>query len=105
MPPTEKEITAVWDRLGVIPTGSDMSNECRLAAYILRLESEVVRVSPGDACSFGCGHPATDVAKGRIPGHDKPAVYCVDDAISMARSHGSEYVVNCPNCGCMFGVG
>jgi len=38
--PTEKEIEAVWDACGVQRTGSDMSNECRLAARILTLLTE-----------------------------------------------------------------
>jgi hypothetical protein len=61
-------------------------------------------------CEFdGCGEPATDLAKGRRhfsgnPGHPRVGNYCTKHADVVADEGDPEYVVDCPNCGCQFGV-
>lgn len=47
----EKEIEAVWKELNILPTGQDMSNECRLAAVLIKERES--RIDPGllDAAS------------------------------------------------------
>lgn len=59
-------------------------------------------------CQYeGCSSLATHIAQGRMRdnnGHPKVAVYCEDHAINVADELWPEYNVDCPNCGCMFGV-
>ena len=43
-------------------------------------------------------HIAYDRDKGR------PLYYCDKHVIEAAENRSPEYVVNCPNCGCRFGV-
>jgi hypothetical protein len=68
---------------------------------------------PRDAtCHFeGCARPASHIAQG-LPDWDDdppawpaPAAYCEPHAREVAGEGRSEYLVDCPNCGCLFGVG
>jgi hypothetical protein len=70
-------------------------------------------VMPGDKCAFeDCDKPATEIACGRsyewdddnTKGHAGVAVYCLDHARIVSDEHSPEYIENCPNCGCHFGV-
>jgi hypothetical protein len=71
---------------------------------------------PRDArCSFaGCTAPATHIACGRGYGDREdrtamyppaPAAYCEGHARQVAGEHVARFLVDCPNCGCLFGVG
>jgi len=56
-----------------------------------------------------CDKPATHIASGRKTydhkgGHSEPNFYCEEHAEVVTEERFPEYVVNCPNCGCMFGV-
>lgn len=61
-------------------------------------------------CQYeGCGEPATEIAEGRrykgkpLVAH-KLGLYCEAHANLVSDEGTPEYVVGCPNCGCMFGV-
>ena len=41
----EEKINAVWAEHHVVPTGADMSNECRLAAVIISLREKIARAA------------------------------------------------------------
>ena len=73
--------------------------------------SEIVLLKDGDKCSYEhCDTPATTIACGRAPyydergGHPKPARYCDTHSHIVADEDHPEYVSDCPNCGCRFGV-
>ncbi len=55
-----------------------------------------------------CDMDATYMAKGRSDhsggGHPTINVYCYTHATIVADEQNPEYIDNCPNCGCMFGV-
>ena len=55
-------------------------------------------------CQYeGCEKLATAIAKGRI--HPIINCYCDSHAVTVAEEDdANEYQVDCPNCGCMFGV-
>lgn len=63
-------------------------------------------------CSYeGCLEPATRIAEGcdegwgeRIQKGHPLAVYCEAHANIVSREDGPEYVTECPNCKCYFGV-
>jgi hypothetical protein len=62
-------------------------------------------------CQYGdCDQDATDIACGRkdwhsgIAGHPEPAVYCNKHARDVAFENSPEYIEDCPNCGCKFGI-
>lgn len=64
-------------------------------------------------CQFEkCTATATHIACGRkydwdesdVHYHPTPNVYCEKHARVVADEHSPEYIDNCPNCGCMFGV-
>lgn len=65
-----------------------------------------------DKCSFeDCDAPATGIAcgrsssfRGRDNGHPDPAVYCDTHARMVADEDSPEYISDCPNCGCTYGV-
>jgi len=55
-------------------------------------------------CAFeGCENVATEVVKGRT-GHPDIGAYCEAHAQEVEVEENPEYVVDCPNCGCRFGV-
>jgi hypothetical protein len=65
----------------------------------------------GKPCQFeGCDRPATVIACGRETygdpplGHLEPAFYCDEHARTVANQNHPEYIEDCPNCGCVFGV-
>ena len=69
----------------------------------------IIRVS--GTCSFeGCESQAEFIACGRAtydkecPGHPTPACYCREHMDEVADELFPEYIDQCPNCGCMFGV-
>jgi hypothetical protein len=77
----------------------------------------VIRPDPPDmTCRYeGCDRPATTLACGRdgyrpdaggpdVVGHPRPARYCEEHADRVADEHGPEFHVDCPHCGCQFGV-
>lgn len=47
---TQEEIEKIWDELGIVRTGQDMSNECRLAARIIKMRttSKATTANPKD---------------------------------------------------------
>ncbi len=62
-------------------------------------------------CQFeGCEAIATHIACGRqydrdaVKGHPTPGCYCEKHATAVADEHNPEYLDNCPNCGCLFGI-
>ena len=56
-------------------------------------------------CEFeGCEQIATRIARGRgTKGHEL-GCYCFTHANVVAAEHAPEYVAECPNCDCKFGV-
>ena len=63
-------------------------------------------------CQYkGCRKKAVEIASGREtyiendPGHPTPALYCEDHAAIVSDEQFPEYIVECPNCQCKFGVG
>ena len=56
----------------------------------------------------GCDRPATQLACGQDDwqggGHPTPAMYCEEHAGQVKDEGCPEYTVDCPNCGCRFGV-
>jgi hypothetical protein len=54
-----------------------------------------------------CDKPATCIAQGRSyswsKGHDL-GLYCEHHADIVSDENSPEYQVDCPNCGCLFGV-
>lgn len=46
--PSRNEIEAVWEELGVVRFDRDMSNECRLAAEVVRLRHRLAAADPDD---------------------------------------------------------
>ncbi len=59
-------------------------------------------------CQYeNCNKPATTIACGHCRaniGHPIPACYCDDHAAKVGNEGSPEYTVDCPNCGCRFGV-
>jgi hypothetical protein len=60
-------------------------------------------------CQYeGCNKNAKCIASGRSDydggGHQEVGVYCIDHARIVADERNPEYIDDCPNCGCMFGV-
>lgn len=61
-------------------------------------------------CSYdGCEFTATTIACGdsdhdMSTKHPGVALYCDIHAHEVANSSRSEFIADCPNCGCMFGV-
>ena len=54
-------------------------------------------------CQYpGCNNKATCIAYGRS--EKEPKLYCDAHAEVVCDQQAPEYVVNCPNCGCSFGV-
>ena len=67
---------------------------------------------------YGCNEPATYIAAGRAYGdwdgeeyrkkhglrHPSPACYCAEHAYTVANESMPEYIVFCPNCGCVHGT-
>lgn len=72
----------------------------------------VREVKSGEKCQFeGCEAEATQVACGRAAnesygpaGHPRPNVYCDAHGYQVSDERSPEYIVECPNCGCGFGV-
>ena len=67
----------------------------------------MTELKPGTKCQFeGCDQPATDLATGREGSNYtyKLGAYCSDHAWEIAEIDSPEYNVDCPNCGCRFGV-
>lgn len=66
----------------------------------------------GPTCEYeGCERPATEIAAGRKSysecsekRHGGVGVYCSVHALMVADEGRPEYTVDCPNCGCAFGV-
>ena len=59
-------------------------------------------------CAYeGCNKLATHIACGRDwdkTGHPNVACYCSHHANIVSDERSPEYIVDCPNCGCAFGV-
>ena len=67
------------------------------------------KLMKGSLCEHeDCDRPATAIACGRrygnLPGHPEPGVYCELHANEVVGEGSPEYVDDCPNCGCGFGV-
>lgn len=71
----------------------------------------ITEIPAGAKCTYkNCELPATGIAAGREEldkgsGHPNPALYCDSHADVVANEDWPEYVTDCPNCGCWFGVG
>lgn len=61
----------------------------------------------GECEWIDCGEPATTIAIGRTwfenPGHPL-GLFCEAHADKVAGESNPEYIVECPNCSCHFGV-
>ena len=58
----------------------------------------------GQKCEYeDCNEPAEFPAKGRTE-HPNVGVYCTVHSMMVADEDWPEYMVDCPNCGCGFGV-
>ncbi len=54
-------------------------------------------------CRFpGCKKDAIFLAAGIL--NNQPKFYCEEHAVAIADEGNPEYIVDCPNCGCKFGV-
>ena len=57
-----------------------------------------------------CDKEATHIASGRAKywepseGNPEPGCYCSKHATDVSNEGHPEYDVDCPNCGCLFGV-
>ena len=66
----------------------------------------------GQKCEWrGCEEDAVVLACGRKDywdsgeyRHPKVGVYCMDHSLTVEKEGYPEYTVECPNCGCGFGV-
>lgn len=55
-------------------------------------------------CAYkGCDQEATQLATGDRK-DEAPAHYCEKHANKVSDTGSPEYIVDCPNCGCRFGV-
>ena len=71
------------------------------------LLTERVLTSASGKCDWkGCNKPATAIAAGKPNDRNDESVgkYCEDHAETVAYASNPEYIVNCPNCDCRFGV-
>jgi hypothetical protein len=60
------------------------------------------RLRKGQKCEHtGCDEPAECLAAGR---KGVVGVYCLNHALEVEDEDRPEYIVDCPNCGCGFGV-
>jgi hypothetical protein len=74
-------------------------------------QESVVIVKIEGTCQFeGCSKPAEYIACGREsfieekPGHPNAACYCEEHMSLIVDERFPEYSIDCPNCGCRFGV-
>jgi len=70
----------------------------------LGVEHGLAAASSAATCAFGgCTAPADGLALGRLA-HGRVASFCGAHRGTVADEGSPEYVVDCPHCGCLFGV-
>lgn len=83
------------------------ANRLRATALVDALDAAIgcgERESPDETCAYDeCEAPATDLAAARESERSARG-YCRAHAEIVADSSSPEYVVECPHCGCAFGV-